>query len=257
MSDAQLDNILIFGFGKMGSAIAQAIVKSDLNKNVFFIDINESTINSKNELVKKWQGEKINLCILAVKPQNFDSSINIPKAKVYLSIMAGLSIDVLKNVLGDQKIVRAMPNIAALQLQSTTAYCTHNLNEAENESIQEVLKSFGTIVQVEENQMDAFTAIAGSGPAYFSKVGSYIEEKAEDLGFTKIEAQQMVSQTIIGVASLLQSGFSLEDITTNVASKGGTTEAALKEFEVSNLKKIIFDAVNDAFIRAAKLNIKG
>ena len=109
-----------------------------------------------------------------------------------------------------------------------------------------------------EKELDKVTAISGSGPAYYFLFIDLLEKISTELGFNKKIAKKLVYQTALGSIQLLMSNSkSAEQLTKNIAIKGGTTEAAIKVFKKNNqLKKIINQAVNAAYIRSVQLGKK-
>ena len=202
-----------------------------------------------------------NVWVLAVKPQNMHEVLNqlaqfIKPEQIALSIAAGLPIATLQNWLnGHSKIVRTMPNTPALVGQGMTGVFAPNLNPNEHALVEKILASVGQMVWVQdESQIDAITAISGSGPAYVFYMMEQLTQAAMDLGFDAATAKQLVQTTFAGAVQL--AGESTESIATlreRVTSKGGTTAAALASFAAHGLDTAIHAGVAACKARAEEL----
>ncbi|MCE1161295.1 MAG: pyrroline-5-carboxylate reductase, partial [Burkholderiales bacterium] len=153
------------------------------------------------------------------------------------------------------KIVRTMPNTPALVGQGMTGVFAPNLNPNEHALVEKILASIGQMVWVqEESQIDAITAISGSGPAYVFYMMEQLTQAAVDLGFDAATAKQLVQATFAGAVQL--AGESTESIATlreRVTSKGGTTAAALASFAEHGLNSAIHAGVAACKARAEEL----
>ena len=191
--------------------------------------------------------------VLAVKPQQMEAALaplaGILSNQVVVSIAAGTRLSSISRWLGGyRKVVRAMPNTPALIGEGITGlYADPSLSATERDQAQSVLAAAGDTLWVnDENQIDAITAISGSGPAYVFYFIEALEAAAAQLGFDAMDARKLALQTFKG-ASLLaaQSPDSPALLREKVTSKGGTTEAALRSMMDE-------DAVGEAIGRATK-----
>lgn len=164
--------------------------------------------------------------------------------KMILSIMAGITMDVIAKGLGNQKVrlVRTMPNTPLLvKLGVTGVYTT---DEGSKKEVTNLLGATSQIHFVKnEDDLNAVTAVSGSGPAYFFAFIEALAQAGADLGLDHEMATKMAIGTALGAATLASN--SKESVTTlrkNVTSKGGTTERALQSFEQSGLAKVVKDA---------------
>ena len=264
-------DILIIGGGTMGKTFAQSF----LNGKV--LDREQIHILEKDrlkvELLNRFQlgmtyykpeeiTKKMNLIMLAVKPQDTNTLFDQIKTflkpdHIVLSIMAGISIDNLKQNLGVGKIVRAMPNLPAqIGVGMTVFSAAQDVNEYELNFVKKLLDTTGEAFQVEKEEMlNAATAISGSGPAYVFYFMDAMVKSAMEMGFTSDEAATMIEQTFLGSTYLYKrSNLSCYQWIEKVASRGGTTEAALKEFDNQNVLDGIKKGVQAALKRAEELN---
>jgi pyrroline-5-carboxylate reductase len=203
------------------------------------------------------------LVILSVKPQQAKEMLAslkpFVKNQVFLSIMAGVPLSTIQKELGTKKVIRCMPNTPAQIGYGMTVWKAGKITNKEKLSIQKILAKLGEEIEVKnENMIDAATAISGSGPAYVFDFASHLIASAVALGFTKVQAKKLVTQTIVGAGMLLKTG--VDDATTlrgRVTSKGGTTEAAFKIIDKNNMEKIYQRATRAAYERALVLKKKG
>ena len=243
-----MKNVVLVGYGKMGSSIAQGWMLKSLNFNFFVIE-KESSLRSiavsdgiksyKNfrELSKFVDLETLDIIFLAVKPQQMSETIKVFSRidfsnTLFISIAAGLSFDWFQSTLNkDIKIIRAMPNLPASVGFGVTGYCkTSNVSEIELFDVQDLLNAFGKSVYVEsESFIDVVTAISGSGPAYVFYFVEVLAKIGLNQGLSKKNANALAIETIIGSARLLEmSNIDPKILKENVSSPGGTTEAGLE-----------------------------
>ncbi len=263
--------IAIVGCGNMGMAFARSFVQYDLVKKEDLLLIEKSAercealgaekegvvVSTVNESLQNYD-----LVILSVKPQDFkvvaeELKPNLSSQQLVLSIMAGIPIERIQADLNHKNVVRAMPNTPAMLGQGITGYTA-----AEGVDFQKLLKvenlinATGRSVYVEDEDMiDAITALSGSGPAYFYYIVKHMVEAGRSMGFDEGMARLLVKQTMLGSYHLINNAEkSLDELITAVASKGGTTEAALKTFGEEGLGDILVKGILSAEKRAKELS---
>jgi len=189
------------------------------------------------------------LVIWAVKPQFFAEAAAPCQGQLaqalQLSVMAGIPTEALARASGTERVVRAMPNTPALIGQGMAGlYARPAVSAADRSLIEQVLAPTGATLWVEqESQIDAVTALSGSGPAYFFFVVEAMMDAAQRLGLTAEQGRQLALATCAGAAALgLQSSESPTLLRERVTSKGGTTHAAISSLQA--------DGVSEAFVRA-------
>lgn len=263
--------IMIIGAGNMGLTFGQSFINASVirREDLYFMD----RVTSKEARIQPLSTHplstapsvivaEMDLVILGVKPQDFLDLAKplrpyLRKDQLLLSIMAGISIDSLYRRLQLPKIVRAMPNLPAQVGQGMTVFTTSDaVTRIESYTVQNLLNTTGkTIYTEEEAIINSATAISGSGPAYVFYFMSAMMEAARQMGFTEAEAQLLVKQTFMGGLDLLnRDQLSCEDWITRVSSRGGTTEAAIRQFDSLNLKPIIQSGLEAARLRAVELS---
>ncbi|EGL53722.1 pyrroline-5-carboxylate reductase [Methylophaga aminisulfidivorans MP] len=201
--------------------------------------------------------------ILAVKPQQLQSVIRqIAPAwqqdKLLISIAAGIRLDDISRWLDfdGAAIVRAMPNTPSLVQAGATALCANNYVTSEQHELAEsMLRAVGLALWIsDEKQMDAVTALSGSGPAYFFLVLEALQTAGMELGLPEETARLLALETSFGAAKMaLESDESACVLRQRVTSPGGTTERALDVFEQGDLRGLFKQALTAAAQRADEL----
>ena len=199
--------------------------------------------------------------VLAVKPQQMREACAtlrpLLKQQLVISIAAGLRLVDLSRWLGDyDRLVRTMPNTPALIGAGVTGMYAHpSVSEAERLGAERVLQAVGSTVWVnDEAQIDAVTAISGSGPAYVFLFIEALQQAAAELGFSVKQARQLSIETMLGAAKLAaQSDEPASVLRERVTSKGGTTEAALRVMAERGVKDGIVAGALAANARGAEL----
>ena len=175
-----------------------------------------------------------------------------------VSIVAGVSIDVIAEATGVPQIARVMPNTPCLIMEGASAVSFSNpVSPEQQKQVLDLLGAVGTVVSVPENLMNSVTGLSGSGPAYvFTFIESLIDAGVLT-GLPRDIARKLAIQTVIGAAQLVeQSGEHPAVLRDRVTSPGGTTIAALKQLEVNDFRGTVIQAVEAATGRAKELGRK-
>jgi len=199
--------------------------------------------------------------VLAVKPQHLQAAARELAAhvsgKLVLSIAAGIRArDIRRWLGGHSRIVRAMPNTPALVLSGITGlYADEDVGAADRQTAEEVLRVAGATLWVDtEADIDAITAVSGSGPAYVFYFLEALESAARKLGFDDKAARQLAFETFSGAVRLArESTVDFATLRARVTSKGGTTERALGMFEQAQVRAAIERAVQGAAERSREM----
>lgn len=200
------------------------------------------------------------LVVWAVKPQLFAEAA-APLAgqlgqALQLSVMAGIPSEALRRASGSERVVRAMPNTPALIGQGMTGlYAREAVSAADRQLVEQVLAPTGAWLWLaQESQIDAVTALSGSGPAYFFFVVEAMMQAAQALGLSAEQGRQLALATCAGAAALaLQSEDSPTQLREKVTSKGGTTHAAISSLQADGVDAALRRAVLAAAQRAREL----
>lgn len=255
----------------MGMAFAKSFLQYDLVRKADLLLIEKSA--ERGEALKAEQtgvvvdtigpriGE-VDLVILSVKPQDFPSVHTelrhvIQPTQLVLSIMAGISIQKIQEVLAHPLVIRAMPNTPALLGMGMTAFAAAKEIEVSSlRRVENLINATGRSVFLEdESLLDAVTAVSGSGPAYFFYLVKAMIEAGKQMGFEESLSALLVKQTMLGSFHLLNTADkNLDELIRAVASKGGTTEAALKRFEEGGLADTLIAGLHAAQQRATELS---
>lgn len=201
------------------------------------------------------------IIVLAVKPQQIrDVCIflgSLLQNHLIISIAAGIRTRDLSRWLGGfEKIIRAMPNTPAqIQAGVTALYAMPAATATQHANAEKILKAVGEIAWLEEEeQMDAITAISGSGPAYVFYFMEALQQAAIELGLTPEQATLLCRQTMLGASNLAAASHeSPAELRAQVTSKGGTTEKALMMLEAAGVKSAIVKAAKAAADRSREL----
>ena len=200
------------------------------------------------------------LIVWAVKPQFFLAAAAPCAAHVntalHLSVMAGIRSDAIARASGATRIVRSMPNTPALIGQGIAGlYASAAVTEADRAAVEAVLAPTGqTLWVAREADLDAVTALSGSGPAYVFYFIEAMTQAALDMGLSTAQGRQLALATFAGATALAQaSSDPPEVLRERVTSKGGTTHAALLALDASGVKAAIVAAVRAAQQRAREL----
>lgn len=263
-------NVLVIGAGNMGLAYAKALVKSEFlsETNLMISDTNPEKIQELQKISRFDVFDRLDECVpkadlifIAVKPYHSEAVLADLKPRmnpdqVVISIMAGVTIKTLQDGLGVRKIVRAMPNLPAQVGKGLTSFtASEEVSRLELSTVQRLLDTTGKSVYLDtENDIDASTGISGSGPAYVFYFMQSMMEAAQKMGFSDYDSKVLVSQTFEGAVELFnQSDLSPVKWMDRVASKGGTTRAALDSMAENNVNELIEEAAYAAFNRAVEL----
>jgi pyrroline-5-carboxylate reductase len=261
--------ITFIGGGNMASAIIGGLVRQGHPASA--LQVVEPWDEQRAKLTQQFPGMAVlpaasaelkpsQLVVWAVKPQTFKDAAAATRAFVsgalHLSVAAGITSESIAAWLGSERIVRAMPNTPALVGLGMTGLMARAAVSADDQALVErVVRTTGELVWVKvESDLDAVTALSGSGPAY----GFYFLEAMRDagarMGLAPEVAQQLAIGTFLGAATLAQrSTDPLQTLRERVTSKGGTTYAAITSMEASGIKAKFEEALVAAQKRAGEL----
>lgn len=265
--------VLVIGAGNMGLTYSEGMAQSPLlnRRKLMIHDISTDTI----ELLKKDEKfdpyEKIEDCLpdadivfIAVKPYHCEDLFekikpHVNNEQLFVSLMAGVTIEKIQNLLGVDKVVRTMPNLPAKVGKGVTSFTeSSTVSRIELLMVRNLLDTTGESIHVKnEDFIDKSTGISGSGPAYIFYFMQSMLEAAKKMGFSDNDSKVLVSNTFEGAVTLFNdSDLSPETWMDRVASKGGTTRAALDSMDDNNVKELIKDAAYAAFDKAVELGEK-
>jgi pyrroline-5-carboxylate reductase len=264
-------NLSFIGAGNMARSLISGLIENDHNpSHITVSDINnEQLLRLKNDFAvnitscNKTACSNADVVVLAVKPQIINTVIRdlkqalIKQSPLLVSIAAGVKeADISRWIGQTHPIIRCMPNTPALVGAGATALLANtHVSDKQKRMAESMLGAVGITAWVEqESELDAITALSGSGPAYFFLVVEHMINSAVQLGLTRELAETFARQTAWGAAKMLaQSNTPAAELRENVTSKGGTTAAALESYKSSQLDDIIFKSMNCAYKRSIEL----
>ncbi len=263
--------LAFIGGGNMARAILGAIVaKGAAASDIVVVEVDAvARLKLQGDhgvrAIEKPGGElaQAEAVIFAVKPQQMrDAALAVaPRLgdPLVLSIAAGIRIEDLARWLGARaRIVRAMPNTPALVHAGVTGlHAPEAVGAADRSTAQELMSAVGAVVWFEaETDLDAVTAVSGSGPAYVFYAMEALEEAARELGLAPGAARSLALWTFVGAAKLaIERGEDPATLRAQVTSKGGTTEKALEVLERARVKEHFVAAVKAAAERSRELGL--
>ncbi|URQ68110.1 pyrroline-5-carboxylate reductase [SAR86 cluster bacterium] len=263
------ETIGFIGAGNMATALISGLINSDQSASKIIAsspeqehleklskDFGIKTTNNNLEIV-----DNSDIVILAVKPNIVQAVIDeikdvaTDKDILIISIAAGVKIEKIESQLGSpMRVIRAMPNTPASIMEGVTAICANSnaqSNDIENAKL--LFECVGKITHINEKDIDIFTALIGSGPAYIFYLIESLLDSSKNLHLPEQEKKDLLASMISGAANLvLNSDESPNVLRKKVTSPGGVTQTAIEEFETEGLKEIL----SKSMIAAEKKSIE-
>ncbi len=266
---SRLSHAVLVGAGRMGSAMARGWIQDLASAGVGRLSVieaqpGEDVVEAANSnlIALNPQPEPADIVVLAIKPQGFGSAVEGLKAWVspqtlVVSIMAGVTISRISSALGCEKVARAMPNTpGAIGMGATGFALSDACGDAESLVTGKLLEPLGLVIgPLKENQMDAVTAVSGSGPAYVFLLVEALAAAGRAAGLEEATANALARETVVGAGALLgEFAESPLELRKAVTSPGGTTAAALDVLMSSGgMPDLMRKAVDAAVRRGAEL----
>lgn len=203
----------------------------------------------------------VDVIVLAVKPQAMKAVCeslrpSLQPHQLVVSIAAGITCASMNTWLGAQPIVRCMPNTPSLLRQGVSGlYATAEVSAEQRDEAQALLSAVGIALWLEqEQQLDAVTAVSGSGPAYFFLLIEAMTAAGVKLGLPHEVAEQLAEQTALGAAKMaVASEVDAAELRRRVTSPGGTTQAAIESFQAGGFEALVEKALGAAAHRSAEM----
>ena len=254
------ETIGFIGAGNMATALISGLINSDQSASKIIAsspeqehleklskDFGIKTTNNNLEIV-----DNSDIVILAVKPNIVQAVIDeikdvaTDKDILIISIAAGVKIEKIESQLGSpMRVIRAMPNTPASIMEGVTAICANSnaqSNDIENAKL--LFECVGKITHINEKDIDIFTALIGSGPAYIFYLIESLLDSSKNLHLPEQEKKDLLASMISGAANLvLNSDESPNVLRKKVTSPGGVTQTAIEEFETEGLKEILSKSI--------------
>ncbi|MEH7413827.1 pyrroline-5-carboxylate reductase [Neobacillus drentensis] len=264
--------IAFIGAGSMAEALISGMIKSKRIPPSQILVTNRQDGKRLVELVEQYgvkgiRSEELNLelvdiIILAMKPKDIEGALESLKNQLHphqlvFSVVAGIPTKTIEDkLLEGQQVVRIMPNTSAMIGESATAFVPGKHTSGISVLLaEELLACLGTVYQLDEGEMDIFTGIAGSGPAYIYYLMEHIERAGIEAGLDSNTARKIGAQTILGAAKMMiQQSETPAELREKVTSPNGTTAAGLEALKIHGGGKAIFQAIKGAAQRSKELS---
>jgi len=264
-----MGTVAIFGAGVMGETLLSGLLRS--GRPADELVITERRPERAAELTQKYGVRAVSnvdaaaeaeTLVLVVKPQDMaalldEISPHVADGNLVVSLAAGITTEFIESRLADgRSVVRVMPNTPALVDEGMAAVSggKHCVPEQLAHAI-ELLAATGKVTEVPEKQLDAVTAISGSGPAYIFYVVEAMIEAGVVLGMPRATATELVTQTLYGAATMLrETGQHPTVLREQVTSPGGTTAAALRVLDDHKVRAAFVTAMEAAAVRSRELS---
>ena len=262
--------IVFIGAGNMASSIIGGLMQGDFQANSLYIcDPDQEKLTALQQRygvnTTTHNDDFVGLAdvlVLAVKPQIMHQVVEALSSKVaknalIVSVAAGIrERDIGRWLGGDYAIVRCMPNTPSLvQTGASGLYANSRVSETQHDFAESLMRAVGIVAWLQdESQMDALTAVSGSGPAYFFLVMEAMEKAAEQLGLPHEMAHLLTVQTALGAAKMaMESEEGVTELRRRVTSPGGTTEQGVKALQEGELEAAFAEALQAASDRSKEL----
>jgi pyrroline-5-carboxylate reductase len=256
--------IAILGAGKIGESLLAGLRSSDWADIVATSRREERAIELRERHGVEATTDNTaaingaDVVVLAVKPQDIEALIGhlLQADQTVLSVAAAIPTAAIERHLAtDVPVVRSMPNAPSTVHEGIAGMCAGRHAGREHlDRAGTVLRAVGDVVEVGEDQMDAITAVSGSGPAYYALLAEAMIEAGILLGLSREISTKLVVQTMLGTARLLRDEqVHPVELREAVTSPGGTTIRAIRELEQAGVRAALFNAINAAMERSKEL----
>lgn len=252
----------------MGGAIVRSLLKGKYPGKILAADFQTDRIRGLEKMGaevttdNRQAARSAEIVIVSVKPGDLEKVLKEIsqeiEGKLLISTAATVPIWCLKKNAPDAKIVRIMPNVAALVQSSYTAFCCDsNVTVEDKTKVREILNMIGISEEVDEEYMDAMTGLSGSGPGYLSIIAESLTYAGLKVGLSRDIAEKAAAQNLLGIAKLiLELHEQPANIRNMVTTPGGTTIEAIYELEGSGVRQAIIRAVEKATKKSSEIREK-
>lgn len=258
----------------MAEAIVRGLLDKDLVSNKQISMLNRSNKERQQQLHMQYgvqtamQGKtneqyllEADIIFLAMKPKDAVAALRelqplLKPSQLIISVIAGLSISAIQKLVGhDMAIVRTMPNTSStIGLGVTGISYSSNVSEQQQFMTETMFEAIGVTLVIDEDMQEAITSISGSGPAYFYYMMEVMIAGAVNAGFTREQAELLVTQTALGAATMAhQTQEAPSELRRKVTSPNGTTEAAIHTMQSNGLQEAVLAGIKRCAERAAEI----
>ena len=252
------DRIAVIGAGMMGSAIVKSLMKSEYEGKIAVADVALDRLDEHKKLGvivsnnNRQVASEADVIFIAVKPGEVEKVLKQIKGetknKLVISLAATVPLNFLRKSVPEAKLVRIMPNVAAVVQASYTAYCCGDtVTSEEKEKVRMLLNLMGVCEEVDEKYMDAITALTGSGPGYISIIIEALMYAGLKVGLPKTVALYGAAQTVLGTGKIVMDLHEHpSEVKDMVTTPGGTTIEGIYELEGCQIRQALMRAVEEA-----------
>jgi len=252
------DRIAVIGAGMMGSAIVKSLIKSEYKGKISVADVAPDRLDEHKKLGvivstdNRHITSEADVVFIAVKPSEVEKVLKQIRGeirnKLVISLAATVPLNFLKKNASEAKLVRIMPNVAAVVQASYTAFCCGDtVTPEDKKKVRMLLNLMGVCEEVDEKYMDAITALTGSGPGYISVIIEALMYAGLKVGLPRAVALNGAAQTVLGTGKLVmdlhEHPSKVKDM---VTTPGGTTIEGIYELEGCQIRQALMRAVEEA-----------
>jgi pyrroline-5-carboxylate reductase len=263
-----VDKIAVIGTGMMGGAIVKSLLKGKYSGKIVAADFMTEKLKELEALGASVTSDnrkaatEADIVFVSVKPGDLEKVLKEiskeVKGKLVISTAATVPMWFLKKSVPEAKVVRIMPNVAALVQASFTAFCCDSdVTKKDKEKIKALLDMMGISEEMDEKYMDAITGLSGSGPGYLSIIAEALVYAGLKVGLPRNIAEKAAAQNMLGTAKLIlelpEHPAKIRDM---VTTPGGTTIEAVYELEGSEVRQALMRAVEQATKKSALIREK-
>ncbi|MFT8870656.1 MAG: pyrroline-5-carboxylate reductase [Sporolactobacillus sp.] len=266
-----MDKLTFLGAGELAQALTKGFLNAGIAANTIWLT-NRSNVARLAQLEQQYgvHGEsdrhkaieQADVVFLACRPADCKEALlavqdAFTEHQLIISLMVGVPTDYISQIGGKRlHIVRAMPNTSAATGRSATGLAAGgHANEADLTKAVQLFNTVGSVSVVDESQIDAVAALAGSGPAYLYYLTDAMIKAGVQQGLTSDASISLVTQTIVGAAHMLaHAGKSAQSLLQAVATPGGTTEAGIQVLDAQHVSTAVADCIGRAVSRAGELS---
>ena len=261
-----MTRIGFIGTGNLASAIIRGLKQNNTEYHLNLYDVFEEKVT---KLAQEYEAHSCTfsqliddseIIILAVKPKDIKSLLQelayySLSEKLIITVAAGIGLSVYEQALPNTAIIRVMPNTSSSVLQAVSGMVRgRNVNDEQAGTAEKIFSAVGKVLWLEDDKINALTAVSGSGPAYFYLFTEFMTEAGEKLGLTKQQSEFLARETLVGAGRMLaDDSRSAKELREAVTSPNGTTEAAIKSFIKQGLDKTVYDAMLACYKRAEEM----
>lgn len=261
-----MTKIGFIGTGNLASSILKGLNQSGLNFGIYLYDV---FTEKADALAEKYQGysstppevvKEADVIFLAVKPKDIKGLLADLKeyslvGKLIITVAAGISVAYYEEALPGVAVVRVMPNTSCAVLHAITGMVRgQHVTENQAKIAEQIFSAVGKFIWVEDQLINAVTAVSGSGPAYFYLFTEMMAQAGQELGLSEEQALILARETLVGAGKMLaEDSRSPQELREAVTSPNGTTYEAIKVFRQEGLQEVISKAMRACFKRAEEM----